>query len=526
MFKVAASLLAIFVISRVYKLFSGLKTVGYIPGIRCAFSTRSPLGMLLPSRFSGFFYNPGSNYLWKMKRRGGFDGDLDIVSLVPWMHGSPTVYLLSMELMQQVLGYSNDFDKVTNDPGIALFGENIAVVQKERWKVHRRVLNPAFSHKLHTLVWKECLHTFQEMVDAEAWKEKPSVDVPVINDLVAKFSLNIVSSCAFDVKFTWSEPLASSGERMSFQEAFKVVLVNAPVRLLVPTWAYILPLKVLKRVDAAFSTLFSFMRSQIALRREKIMSDESYEEDSPRSDSIFNTIIRANLDGGKSTLDDNEVIGNTFIMLFAGHETAARTLNATLALLGLYQSEQEKVYQEIKNVLADGREPTIEDSESFVYLQHCVQEAMRLYPPASVIIREAMHDVQLSVTNRTTGRKSHNVMVGKGALILINVIEIHYDPRHFPEPHGFKPSRWAEGTADSAAFTAFGQGPRACIGRKFALAEVTAFLVMLLRDWKVEIDLDGRTPEEWQRKMIYDEISGPRGLPPIPVRLSKRSLRP
>jgi cytochrome P450 len=49
----------------------------------------------------------------------------------------------------------------------------------------------------------------------------------------------------------------------------------------------------------------------------------------------------------------------------------------------------------------------------------------------------------------------------------------------------------------------FGMGPRACIGRKFAQAEVLCFLCLLLREWKLDVVLrDGETVEEYERRVM------------------------
>ncbi|KDQ12283.1 hypothetical protein BOTBODRAFT_34565 [Botryobasidium botryosum FD-172 SS1] len=525
MLSAALGLVALFAISRIYKLWSGLKGVGYAPGIRCAFGARSSWGLLIPKRLSSFFYNPGSNFLWEMHRSGGFETEMDVMTVVPWLHGDPVVVTSSMETMQQVAGYSDDFDKLTEENGTILFGPNVATLQKETWKKHRRVLNPAFSKKLYAMVWKESMRMFRDMVETEAWDKKEGVDIPILGDLTAKFTLSIVASCAFDFRSAWSDSISAAGMEMSLQKCLKVVIEDIPIRLLAPKWAYVLPFKALKRVDTAFTTLFSFMRSQIALRREKIMSEDVTDDNTAGKITIFNNIVKANIEGGKFAFSEDEVVGNTFVMLFAGHETTARTLNGALALLGLYQDEQDKVYEEIKRVLSDGRDPEFEDSESFTYLRKCIQETMRLYPPAAGLIREAMRDVHLSVARRATGEKSHDVFIKKGTQVLINFLPIHYNPRHFPDPEAFKPSRWTDEslTSEAAAFAGFGHGPRACIGRKFSLAEATCFLVMLLRDWRVEVDLaPGETPQQWQQRVMTEQINTSRGLGPISIRLSRR----
>ncbi|KDQ08635.1 hypothetical protein BOTBODRAFT_191643 [Botryobasidium botryosum FD-172 SS1] len=513
---------ALFALSRLYKFWSGLKTVGYTPGIRCALGARSNLGALFGTNLdSTLFYNPGSNFVWSVLRAGGFKGDTDIISVVPWLQGDPIVFVSSMEMMQQILGYADTWDKEL--AGIRLFGANVAMVQKEPWKRHRRVVSPAFSKKLYTLVYEESMRTFREMVDVEGWDKKQSVTIPVISDWTTKFTLSIIASCAFDFHSPWSDSNAKVGQGLPLGKCLKVAIEDAPVRLVVPEWAYFLPIKAIKRVDLAFSTLFSFMRTQVALRREKIASEDVTGDNTQGRNTIFNNIVRANVDGGKFAFDEDEVIANTFIMLFAGHETTSRALNAMLTLLALYDEEQDKVYQEIQRILPDGRDPTFEDLESFIQIRKCIQEAMRLYPSITMLAREAMHDTQLNVTNKATGDVTHSVVLKQGTRIVCNVVGIHHNPRHFPDPEAFKPSRWDDESIDADAFAGFGQGPRACIGRKFSLAEMTCFTAMLLRDWRVEVDRpEGESPQEWQRRVMTDTISGLRGLGPISVRLTKR----
>jgi len=111
-------------------------------------------------------------------------------------------------------------------------------------------------------------------------------------------------------------------------------------------------------------------------------------------------------------------------MLFAGHETSSRTLTGALALLGLYQDKQEKALLEIERVLPDRREPTIQDFESFKYILNIIQETMRLYPPIPLVVREAIQDTLLTITDPTTGQKVRDVVIKKGTLACIDILKI------------------------------------------------------------------------------------------------------
>ncbi|KDQ18443.1 hypothetical protein BOTBODRAFT_641585 [Botryobasidium botryosum FD-172 SS1] len=523
---VALAFLAIFAVSRFFKFLSGLKAVGYVSGVRCALSPRSSYGLLFPTWLNkSIFTNPGSSFQWALKQAGNRTYQrYNIISVVPWLHGPATVYVSSLELMRQISGYADDFERVANIP--AFFGEGIAVVQKEKWKKHRRVLNSAFSSSLYDLVWKESLRTFRDMVASEGWEEHNTTTIVGMHNLTSKFTLSIISSCAFDFPFPWSEASAVFEQGMTMHECFEIVANNIPLRCLAPRWAYSLPISLLHRMDTAFNGLSLFLRSQVTLRREKYNNEAVAPDDSLRINTIFNAIIKANVEGGKYAFNESEVLGNTFVMLFAGHETAARVFTATLVLLGLYQDEQEKAFQEISRVLPNRREPTIEDFGSFAHIRNCFYEAFRLYPPGISLIRRATRDTHLIVKDQVTGENVRDVVLKEGTMALVDIVGIHYNPQYFPDPEAFKPSRWEGDAFDNEAFVGFGHGPRACMGRKFALVEGICFLVMLLRDWEVEVDIGAdETPDQW-RKRVLDPgarvTSFLLSLEPLPIRLTRR----
>jgi len=64
-------------------------------------------------------------------------------------------------------------------------------------------------------------------------------------------------------------------------------------------------------------------------------------------------MIRANEGQGTLLMTDEEIAGNTFLLLVAGHESTARALDATNGFLALYEDIQEEVYNEIQDVVAD-----------------------------------------------------------------------------------------------------------------------------------------------------------------------------
>ncbi|KDQ09588.1 hypothetical protein BOTBODRAFT_178823 [Botryobasidium botryosum FD-172 SS1] len=263
------------------------------------------------------------------------------------------------------------------------------------------------------------------MIESEAWGTSKIVKLPVTNDITLKFTFNVISSCTFNLRFAWSEAPAMFDQGMSMHECFRIVLNNLPLRTLAPSWAYSLPIPLLRHVDMGYAQLLGYLKSQITLQREQVNNEGGNLAGGHDANALFNKILRANIDGGKFAFDEGKVVGNTFISLTAGHASAA------------------------------------------------------------VLVQEAIQDIHLSITNKMTREKECDVVLKKGTVAVVDVVGMHYNPRHFPSPEAFKPSHWeANTTSELNVFVGFGQ-------------------VMLLRNWKVKVDLkEGETPDQWRRKNL------------------------
>jgi cytochrome P450 len=109
---------------------------------------------------------------------------------------------------------------------------------------------------------------------------------------------------------------------------------------------------------------------------------------------------------------------------------------------------------------------------------------MRLYPPAWTIGREALEDCEIG-----------GCRVQKGAQVLMVQWVVQRDPRFWPEPDRFNPSRWGEPAAKSiprCSYFPFGDGPRICIGNGFAMMEAVLLLATIAQRWRLEL-VPGRT---------------------------------
>jgi len=262
---------------------------------------------------------------------------------------------------------------------------------------------------------------------------------------------------------------------MSMKEALHLVSVGTTAKIALPDWSLKLT-KHLQSIKIAYEELQMYMSEMI---RERQNSEKVERHD------LFSNLLAANdEDMDIINLTENELIGNIYIFLIAGHETTAHTLCFTFALLALYPDEQERLYKHIRSVLPDGQIPTYEMMPLLTYSTCVFHETLRMFPPVTNIPKLCEEDTTLTVGNANGEKRT--IPVPKGVRITIDTPGLHYNPRYWKDPHSFKPARFMEDWPRDA-FLPFSAGPRACLGRKFFETEAIATLTMLVSQYKITI---------------------------------------
>ncbi|KAF9482311.1 cytochrome P450 [Pholiota conissans] len=532
---IVSALLAVFVGSKVLKHPQNLKAVSHIPGFRVPFHPLRLPGVLLPTTW----WNPGFYFMWTWRNNLYKRFGSDTISFVSFFSGPPTIYTANLDVTRQVASSSGGRSFIkpeTASRAILVWGMNLLAADGDTWRKHRRIMGPAFNTKLFEMVWRETLTTYREMVTEEGWTNKKEVDIPVIQALTFKLALLIIGKCGFGFSFTWSEPARTADGRMSVQEAIRVVADTFMISSFVPKWIQNLPFKKLQECVEAQNELTGFMKAQVQERKAELSSGS----DVPRTDA-FSLLVKANEDeGGKFKLDDEELIGNVYIMLLAGHETTAHSIAATIGFLSLSDDIQEDIYRQIHSVVGLDRDPEYEDYAKLDKVLAAFYEGLRLFPAGYILIREAFEDTVLQIPNPVGEEGSKSIPIPKGTTVsilhllkirstyitvqvVVDMIGVQYNPRYFDNPEEYRPSRWHGVSADSEAFSAFSIGPRTCIGRKFATTEVVCFLTMLLRDYKVQpIMRPGETKEEWRKRVMDGKLVLTLGVKDVPVKFVRR----
>lgn len=117
--------------------------------------------------------------------------------------------------------------------------------------------------------------------------------------------------------------------------------------------------------------------------------------DSAWSGTPFTNVIFIGV-GYTSNIIIKSVMYFTLALSFQGHDTTAAGSSFFLSMMGVHQHIQDKVIEELDQIFGDSDRPaTFQDTLEMKYLERCLMETLRLYPPVPIIARQINQDVTL-----------------------------------------------------------------------------------------------------------------------------------
>jgi len=191
-------------------------------------------------------------------------------------------------------------------------------------------------------------------------------------------------------------------------------------------------------------------------------------------DDLLQMLLDAKYEDGTS-MTNEQLIDEILILFVAGHETTANALTFILTLLAKHPDVLNKVEAEVKQV-ASKTNDALQSISSLPYLTSCINESLRLYPPAWITDRVAIEDVQLQ-----------EFFIQKGTMIGISIYELHRNSENWEQPNQFMPERFIDNPQllKADAYMPFGAGPRLCIGNNFAMFEMVLTVFEVLKRFKI-----------------------------------------
>ena len=333
-----------------------------------------------------------------------------------------------------------------------VLGEGLLTSDGETWTRQRRMVQPAFAPARMAGYARVMVEESQRTADAWSAASGPRE----IGQEMMTLTLRIVSAALFghDVPNADIEVVARA------MHAFQRSLSTPD---LLPSW---MPNPSRRRLERALAALDDIIHRLIEQRMAQLQKEPASE----RSDLLELLVTAVDVEGRGGKLTIKEVRDQLVTLFLAGHETTSHAMTWTFACLAQNPEAERALHAELDEVLGD-RAPVLADLERLPYTEQVVSEAMRLYPPVYGIARRAREDTEVG-----------GFRVPNGSEVMIWVYLTHRDPRFFPDPEAFRPERFEKERAAALpklAYLPFGAGPRACIGRTFAMMEARLILATL-----------------------------------------------
>lgn len=387
---------------------------------------------------------------------------LDLLVSVSRVHGELAVFTVgpaciavvaSPELAAQVLvEHAEAFEKpaiVRSILGAGL-GNGFLVSDNDTNRRMRKLVAPEFRHERlydYASVVSSCTEQFQQL-----WAEGQIIDVA---EQMRHLTLWIVGKLLFSTDVLEDAPELGHALTLGLRYVNSKLSAPLPIPLSWPTMGNLRFRSALRRLDVVVTRIIEERRLAGTAHRD-----------------VLSLLLRAARADDASWLTEAQVRDEVINLLLAGHETTASALAWTWHLLATNPVQYERVRHEVSMHL-QGRTPTYADLAMLPYTLQVFKESLRLYPPAYVIGRQAVADVEVG---------GHRLPAD--TIVLISAYAMHRTPKYFPDPERFDPERFA-GDAEAAlprfAFMPFGGGPRVCLGPHLALMEAHLILAALVQ---------------------------------------------
>lgn len=355
-------------------------------------------------------------------------------------------------------------------PGL---GSGLLTSEGEAWRAQRRALAPLFSPR-QVSAFTPAMHEVAR-ANVERLRRKRAGRIVDLSEEMARLTLEMLEHTLFSQGLGRDASEFQSAVTRYFETAGR----TDPLDLLgLPDF---LPRLGRRRARATLEFFANAVNDIVSARRALLARGET----GPR-DILALLLDAQDPETGKG-MREEDLRANIITFIGAGHETTANGLTWTLYLLSRAPDWREKVEREIDAKFDPAASGALDD---LPVTKAVFEEALRLYPPAAFLSREAIESDVLA------GRR-----IRAGTVVTVSPFLLHRHRTLWRDPDLFDPSRFMGAereTIDRFAYIPFGAGPRVCIGQGFAMSEGVIALAHLIKAFRFDL-AEGHKVEPLQR---------------------------
>lgn len=403
------------------------------------------------------------------------------------------------------------------------FGEGVLYAEGQQHRDQRRIINPSFGFSQVRDMTEVFLDKAAQL--CEIWRGKcaeagGTARIDVLS-WVSKATLDALGKAGFDYEFG---DLNENGVKNEMAAALEVVFrtdatASEQVRMLLveyfPLLRTIAPGKTTRASDLSKKKMDEIGMQIVQEKKRAIldgMGAGPIGKKAVGGKDLLSLLLQANLAADltpSQRLTDQEVLAQIPTFIIAGHETTSTTIIWALYSLALRLETQQKLRHELAQVATDS--PTLDALNALPYLDQVVRETLRLYPIITLLTREVAEDdvIPLSAPVKDIHDNTMNsIRVQKGDQVQVPLYLVNRTKTFFgPDADEFRPERWDDLPAEAASIPglvpnlmSFSGGPRSCVGHRFAVAEIKAFLFHIVRGFEFRLAVEPK--DMWSRSGV------------------------
>ncbi|KAK8112458.1 cytochrome P450 3A5 [Apiospora sp. TS-2023a] len=374
-------------------------------------------------------------------------------------------------------------------------GKGILALEFDEHQAHRRMLNAAFTpeniRRLGSVVQRKAteLCLFMDHTAETGIGKHGVIDC---TNTFGKAMMDVICVALFGtIRSPLSGGIMVAGQEYGFHDAYDAIFGSDSMEKLLMLADSFVPLRWVpceanRKFKFATSWLDETLTRFIQERRHDILLTSKSERRGEKSRDILTHLIEQSLPGGSAEgMTDDYMVGHKpgqlLILLAGGHDTSANALSWSVYTMATKPEMQDKLRHEILELSdrasAPSGFPSFAEIDALPYLHNFVREVLRVYPPAVFMPRQAATDVTIQ-----------GVRIPKDTTIdMMPAMASMNQTVWGDDADEVRPERWDCLTQEQSspyAYEVFGNGPRVCIGKQFALMEIKTFLFELVRRYR------------------------------------------
>uniref|UniRef100_T1HRR9 Uncharacterized protein n=1 Tax=Rhodnius prolixus TaxID=13249 RepID=T1HRR9_RHOPR len=416
---------------------------------------------------------------------------------------SPVLVVRDPEVVEKLLvkdfPHFTDHSQFTESKG--LLNDALFQLKGSTWRLVRNKISPAFtSGKLKGMFndMVECSDELIKLMDKNLNKDYE------VRQALAAYMTNVIANTVFGIQISDKQAM-DEFVRMSAS-----VFTASPAKFFEMVSLFLFP-KLADRLGFSFmpddiSNYFKglitntlkqrengkFQRNDYTQQLLKLKQQGALEVQSKAEDEDLTVDSAA--PSGHVEITDDLLAGQAFQFLSAGFDPLLVTTLWAMYDLALYPEIQEHARIHVQEVLEKHNGYSYASISDMTYLDQCMQETLRIHPIITFLMRDCTKNYYISEAN---------LEVKKGQKVVIPIGALQMDPKYYPDPEVYNPERFPPNvTKQNFTYLPFGDGPRFCIGIRYAMIVMKLGLAKLLTKYKFKLSPKTELPIELNKQSI------------------------